>query len=110
MVGVPWAMAFVEEQQIMEMERTERARDVAGEVCVCLFSFLSLFSRFFLSFLLNTELFSFSTLFGKCTSFFGLGSFVGNFDLWFYGARVWMFFLEGFLFLPNLILSHFDFY
>lgn len=43
MVGVPWAMAFVEEQQIMEMERTERAREVAGEVCG--------FFPFFLSFL-----------------------------------------------------------
>lgn len=46
MVGVPWAMAFVEEQQIIEMERTERAREVAGEVCgffyffFCLYSFL----------------------------------------------------------------------
>ena len=46
MVGVPWAMAFVEEQQIMEMERTERAREVAGEVSV--FSFLLLPSLSFL--------------------------------------------------------------
>lgn len=32
MVGVPWAMAFVEEQQVMEMEREQRARESAGEV------------------------------------------------------------------------------
>lgn len=32
MVGVPWAMAFVEEQQIMEMEREQRARESTGEV------------------------------------------------------------------------------
>ncbi|MCJ1427250.1 mitochondrial import receptor protein [Sticta canariensis] len=32
MVGVPWAMAFVEEQQVMEMEREQRARESTGEV------------------------------------------------------------------------------
>lgn len=32
MVGVPWAMAFVEEQQLMEMEREQRARESTGEV------------------------------------------------------------------------------
>ncbi|MCJ1467338.1 mitochondrial import receptor protein [Pseudocyphellaria aurata] len=32
MVGVPWAMASVEEQQLMELEREQRARDTTGEV------------------------------------------------------------------------------
>jgi import receptor subunit TOM22 len=32
MVGVPWALAFVEEQQVLEMEREQRAREGAGEV------------------------------------------------------------------------------
>lgn len=32
MVGVPWAMAFVEEQQLMEMEREQRTRESTGEV------------------------------------------------------------------------------
>lgn len=32
MLGVPWAMAFVEEQQMVEMEREQRARESAGEV------------------------------------------------------------------------------
>jgi len=32
MVGVPWALAFVEEQQVLEMEMEQRAREGAGEV------------------------------------------------------------------------------
>lgn len=32
MIGVPWALAFVEEQQVLEMEREQRAREGAGEV------------------------------------------------------------------------------
>lgn len=81
MVGVPWAMAFVDEQQIMDMERTERAREVAGEVCVVfllLLLFLSLFSippptpptPIF-------KAFSFSILYGSCMSFLGFGKFCG---------------------------------
>ena len=97
MVGVPWAMAFVEEQQIMEMERTERAREVAGEVCAWFFfsflSSLSLFSRFlfFLSkFNAFHSLFWFRTgewgvgvvLRVELHVFFGLGSLVGILLLW----------------------------
>lgn len=32
LLGVPWALAFLEEQQIMEMEKEQRARETAGEV------------------------------------------------------------------------------
>ena len=32
LLGVPWALAFSEEQQIMEMEKEQRAREAAGEV------------------------------------------------------------------------------
>ena len=32
MIGVPWALAFVEEQQVLEMEREQKAREGAGEV------------------------------------------------------------------------------
>lgn len=32
MVGIPWALAFMDEQQMLEMEREQKARDVAGEV------------------------------------------------------------------------------
>ncbi|MCJ1229358.1 hypothetical protein MMC12_006024 [Toensbergia leucococca] len=32
MLGVPWLMAYVEEQQIVEMEREQRAREVGAEV------------------------------------------------------------------------------
>ena len=38
MLGVPWLMAYVEEQQIVEMEREQRAREVGAEVCFSLFS------------------------------------------------------------------------
>lgn len=38
MVGVPWALAFVEEQQVLEMEREQRAREGAGEVSWVFFS------------------------------------------------------------------------
>ena len=36
MIGLPWAMAFVEEQQTLEMEREQRARESSGEVSVIL--------------------------------------------------------------------------
>lgn len=88
MVGVPWAMAFVEEQQIIEMERTERAREVAGEVC-CFF---------FLSF----SLFLFG---GRTRNFVGggcSGTSYGDFRFILYGAQVWMLFWKGF---RKLILS-----
>ena len=32
MVGVPWALAFSEEQQFIEMEKEQKAREAAGEV------------------------------------------------------------------------------
>lgn len=97
MVGVPWAMAFVEEQQIMEMERMERAREVAGEVCCC-----------FLFFIFFSKLKAFISLF--C---FGQGRRAGGGGgkLWFgksYGKFLWLWgpsldvVLGGF---SNLILS-----
>lgn len=83
MVGVPWAMAFVEEQQIMEMERTERAREVTGEVCA--FFFL----LFFLSFS-KLKAFFHSLFFsvwgkggGKTVFFPGIGKSCG---IWIYGS------------------------
>lgn len=98
MVGVPWAMAFVEEQQIMEMERTERAREVAGEVSVFFsssFFFLFLFfGRFFVLF----SLFCFGG--GIIYIYCGLFSWFGKF-LWrisFYalcGPSLGGFFWEG---------------
>lgn len=93
MVGVPWAMAFVEEQQIMEMERTERAREVAGEV-----------SGFFLLPLLHSlsflggGVFIFSFLSGRGIYVYILWFIflvwevlVANFIL----CSMWMFFWEG---------------
>ena len=32
MVGIPWALAFADEQQLMEVEREQKARETAGEV------------------------------------------------------------------------------
>ena len=32
MLGVPWALAFAEEQQMVEMEKEMRAREMGGEV------------------------------------------------------------------------------
>lgn len=32
LIGVPWALAFVDEQGVLEMEREQRAREGAGEV------------------------------------------------------------------------------
>lgn len=104
MVGVPWAMAFVEEQQIMEMERTERAREVTGEVC-------AFFSSSFLPLLFQIKgFFSFSFFFsvwgkgGRKTVFFpGIGKSCGDLDLWLHGDQVWMFLFFGGGF-SNLIL------
>ncbi|RKF84068.1 Mitochondrial import receptor subunit tom22 [Golovinomyces cichoracearum] len=38
LVGVPWALAFAEEQQVMEMEKEMRMREMGGEVCQHLLS------------------------------------------------------------------------
>lgn len=32
MIGIPWALAFVDEQQVLEIEAEQRARETAGEV------------------------------------------------------------------------------
>lgn len=32
MVGIPWALAFVDDQQAMEVEQEQKAREAAGEV------------------------------------------------------------------------------
>lgn len=32
MVGIPWALAYLDEQQVLELEREQKARDSAGEV------------------------------------------------------------------------------
>jgi import receptor subunit TOM22 len=31
---VPWALAFAEEQQMIEMEKEMKMRDMGGEVCL----------------------------------------------------------------------------
>ena len=33
LLGVPWALAFAEEQQMVEMEREMKMREVGGQVC-----------------------------------------------------------------------------
>ena len=33
MLGVPWALAFAEEQQVVDMEKEMRARELGSEVC-----------------------------------------------------------------------------
>lgn len=33
LLGVPWALAFVEEQQVVEMEKEMKMREMGGEVC-----------------------------------------------------------------------------
>ena len=33
LLGVPWALAFAEEQQMVEMEKEMKMRDMGGEVC-----------------------------------------------------------------------------
>lgn len=33
LLGVPWALAFAEEQQMVEMEKEMRMREMGGEVC-----------------------------------------------------------------------------
>jgi import receptor subunit TOM22 len=37
LLGVPWALAFAEEQQMVEMEKEMRMREMGGEVCICSF-------------------------------------------------------------------------
>lgn len=37
LLGVPWAMAFAEEQQVQEMEREIRQQQNASEVCLSTF-------------------------------------------------------------------------
>lgn len=37
MIGIPWALAFVDEQSVLEMEAEQKARESAGEVCFCFF-------------------------------------------------------------------------
>ena len=37
MIGIPWALAFVDEQSVLEMEAEQKARESAGEVCFCCF-------------------------------------------------------------------------
>lgn len=32
MVGIPWALAFLDEQQNLEIEREQKAKNAAGEV------------------------------------------------------------------------------
>lgn len=32
MVGIPWALAYVDDQQALEIEREQKAREAAGEV------------------------------------------------------------------------------
>lgn len=32
MVGIPWALAYADEQQVLEMEREQKARETVGEV------------------------------------------------------------------------------
>lgn len=32
LLGVPWALAFVEEQQVVEMEKEMKMREMGGEV------------------------------------------------------------------------------
>jgi import receptor subunit TOM22 len=32
-LGVPWALAFAEEQQMVEMEKEMKMREMGGEVC-----------------------------------------------------------------------------
>ena len=32
MIGIPWALAFVDEQQVMEYEAGEKARESTGQV------------------------------------------------------------------------------
>ncbi|MCJ1341337.1 mitochondrial import receptor protein [Bachmanniomyces sp. S44760] len=34
LVGVPWALAFAEEQQVLEMEKEQKMRDLGNEVLV----------------------------------------------------------------------------
>jgi import receptor subunit TOM22 len=34
LLGVPWALAFSEEQQVQEMEREMRMQQSANEVCI----------------------------------------------------------------------------
>ena len=34
LLGVPWALAFAEEQQMVEMEKEARMRELGNEVCV----------------------------------------------------------------------------
>ena len=33
LLGVPWALAFAEEQQMLEFEKENRMREMGGEVC-----------------------------------------------------------------------------
>ena len=33
LLGVPWALAFAEEQQMVEMEKEMKMREMGGEVC-----------------------------------------------------------------------------
>lgn len=33
LLGVPWALAFAEEQQMVEMEKEYKMREMGGEVC-----------------------------------------------------------------------------
>ena len=42
LLGVPWALAFAEEQQMVEMEKEMRMREMGGEVCTHLFSHMCL--------------------------------------------------------------------
>ena len=37
LLGVPWALAFAEEQQLVEMEKEMRMREMGGEVCSHIF-------------------------------------------------------------------------
>lgn len=37
LLGVPWALAFAEEQQVVEMEKEMRMREMGGEVCPLIF-------------------------------------------------------------------------
>ena len=35
LVGIPFALAYVDEHQALEMEREQRARETAGQVSRC---------------------------------------------------------------------------
>lgn len=43
MVGIPWALAFVDEQQALEIEQEQKAREAAGEVSWFILHYLTFF-------------------------------------------------------------------